>query len=177
MGTITIRLKMPAVDFVEVRDVEIRFLEDGVLRTLNLDEWKAYFPGCGNPVVMRRIATGTEEVFQKSMPDKLIRMANAAHFLFAPADRASALEQRMAEAIHVLSLSPGDFQARYGVQATAEDAEPPTVWTLMQFLRECRGACLAFPQAAVEFHYARTEERWQTAINYDPNLSYTIRRT
>lgn len=153
MGTITVRLRMPAVDYVRLSDVEIRFEEEGLLRTLSLDEWKAYFPGCGDPMVYKRVARGSEVVWWGAITDRLIEMTNAAGFLFVARDHALDMVPYITAAIAALQAEPNRYQNLFGPIAVAEDTEPPTVWTLIQFLLQLKTNCVAFPAATVEMEH------------------------
>lgn len=165
MGTITVRLRRPAIDFIRLSDVEIRFEEDGALRSLSLDEWKAYFPGCSDPMVYKRVARGNEVVWWGAITDRLIQMANVAGFLFVVRDHALDMVPDITVAITTLQDGANRFQRQFGTTAVAEDTEPPTVWTLIQFLLQLKTNCMAFPAAIVEMEHVHSVAREYSSRN------------
>lgn len=129
-------LRMPVIDFEEIQGAEIWFMEEGVLRKLQLNEWKAYFPGCGDPIVMTRARRGnTEQVWQKAFPS---------------IHRDTAIRHGLWPAIFRTPDKAGDQIPPLNL---AIDRLAPTL-ALRLFAIEYRNSCERWPDAFVAFIWA-----------------------
>jgi len=151
MGTITVKLQMPALDFVQINDVELRFTEEGRLRKLTQEEWAAYFPGCSYPKVYKRVraTSQNESVYWATITDRLLLMMNASGWHISGPAIGSDILSMLQNMVMFLQDRPNEIQRRFGVSAVESDTEPPTVWTLINFVLRLKNACVAFPQANV----------------------------
>lgn len=135
----SVHLRMPTVDFETLENAEIWFMEEGILRRLNAEEWKSYFPGCDYPIAMRRRATGTEEVWRchfnvNMMYDAQIHGFRAAIF-GVPAEG-----EKAADKIPPLTLALSRLPRHHG--------------GLIRFVTDYQQACARWPDATVSFVWA-----------------------
>lgn len=151
MGNIVFKLVMASAPFVELPSAKIYFRENGTVKALPLEEWRAYFPGCSDPFVMVQGSSGQETIWMGSITDRFRPMMNAIGWPIA-VGRVSAAEALpgLCEVIeHAVTETPV-LQERYRIAPEADDTEPPTIWTLLQFLAELRTKCIAHPGAALD---------------------------
>ncbi len=154
MGTFTVSLIMSRVDFTLLDNVEIRFEEDGVLRPLDLNEWKAYFPGCGDPKAYRRTAAGNEVVFTKTITDRLTDMIVEAGWAIQIGEWPVSEVARSLTRVHErVAMEASSLQRRFGPSAEDDDRDPPTSFLLLDFMRELNRAIAYHPHARMKVEH------------------------